>query len=159
MTPLDQEIVEQLPSLRRYACALTGNRQIGDEYVHAALAALADEPWRIGASDDVKPQLFRLFHHVMDALHVRISEASNDADDADPYQDIKRGLLDLPLLTRKLLLLVTVERFPLERAASVLGLPAREAKRRFARARIELSGLARSSHDVRSVPPRQSGAA
>jgi len=155
MTSLDQEVVEQLPSLRRYACALTGNRQIGDEYVRAALAALAEEPWRIGAGDDVKPQLFRLFHHVVDALHVRVPAALNDAVEAGPYQSIKQEVLDLPLLSRKLLLLVTVERFPLERAASVLGMPIREAERRLARSRMELSRLVQPADGARPAPTQQ----
>ena len=159
VTPFAEEIIAELPSLRRYACALTGSRRTGDEYIRVALIALAEEPWRIGAGADVKPQLFRLFHHAVDALHVRARGPSNDEPETGLHQSVQRAVLDLPLLTRKLLLLVTLERFRLERAAAILGVPIRDAQRRLVRARKALCGLARIPHDVPREPTQLSGAA
>ena len=159
MTLLTEEIIAELPSLRRYACALTGSRRTGDEYIRIALAALAEEPWRLGTGADVKPQLFRLFHHAVDAPFVRAWDPSSDEADTVPHPNIERGVLDLPLLSRKLLLLVTLERFPLEHAAAILGVPIRDAEQRLIWARRALCSPARISHDVEGEPAQLRGAA
>ncbi len=145
MTVLRQRIVDALPSLRRYACALVGDRRTGDQYIRIALEMLSQEPWRIQPSDDVKFELYKAFHDALDVRFIFASDPSEDGDDADPYRGVKRGLLDLPLVNRKLLLLVTVEGFSLKRAAELLRLPEREAKSRLARARMELRCLTGAS--------------
>lgn len=52
---LSTEIASELPFLRRYARALTGNQKSGDAYVRATLEAIVADPaqlsvGRIGAS-------------------------------------------------------------------------------------------------------------
>jgi DNA-directed RNA polymerase specialized sigma24 family protein len=145
MTPLIQEITKLLPSLRRYARAVTGDRRTADRYIRLALEILAEEPWRVPPGHDVKFPLYRLFD---DVLSIFEPDPTGDTiDQTDPYHRLKRGVLDLPILSRKLLLLVTVERFPLSRAAELLRVPAREAEVRLAGARAQLSGLTRALRD------------
>ena len=139
MTSPRQRIVETLPSLRRYACALSGDRRTGDEIIRVALMVLAEDPRHVRADADAKFQLFRLFHRVFDALVVPAESPQEDSAEIDPYRELKLGLLSLPLMNRKLLLLVTMEGFSLERAAELLGLPAREARLRLVRARMQFS--------------------
>jgi len=42
MAPLIQEIATLLPSLRRYAGAVTGDQRSGDRYIRVALEILAE---------------------------------------------------------------------------------------------------------------------
>jgi DNA-directed RNA polymerase specialized sigma24 family protein len=148
MAPRTQEVLSALPSLRRYARALTGERRRGDEYIRVALETLSQEPWRLGPDDDVKVQLYKLFHDVLGALSMFDPDASDGTDASDPYQRLKRDLLDLPLLNRKLLLLVALERFSLAEAARIVELPAHDVASRVAHARVQLKGLG-------TVTPRQ----
>ena len=145
MRSLIEEIATLLPSLRRYARAVTGDRRSGERYVRIALEILAEEPWRIRLGQDVKFRLYKLFD---DVLSIFESDPSGSADQADPYHRPKHGLMDLPLLSRKLLLLVTVARFPLSRAAELLEMPAREAEVHLAGARAQLNGLAAAFRDL-----------
>lgn len=142
MTALAQEIVDALPSLRRYAHALTGDRRRGDRYVAVALAVLAEEPWHVRPGGDVRCQLYRLVHRVLDALFIPEPAA------ASPRDGLLARLQALPLLGRKLVLLTTVERLGLARAAALVELPPREARTQLARARRALAGV--------SAPPRLS---
>jgi DNA-directed RNA polymerase specialized sigma24 family protein len=140
MTPLIQEILKLLPSLRRYARAVTGDRRSADRYIRMALEILAEEPWRVPPGHEVKFGLYKLFD---DVLSIFESDPTGETiDQTDPYHRLKHGVLDLPILSRKLLLLVTVERFPLSRAAKLLQMPAREAEIHLAGACARLSGLA-----------------
>jgi RNA polymerase sigma-70 factor (ECF subfamily) len=136
MTPLNQEIVNALPSLRRYGRAVTGDRHTGDRYILVALEILSEEPWQIQPGQDVKFRLYKLFNDVLSIFEPGLMK---DIDRADPYHRLRRGVLDLPLLSRKLLLLVMLERFSVARAAEMLELPKREAEIHLAGARAQLT--------------------
>ncbi len=140
MTPLNQQIASLLPGLRRYARAVTGDRRSGDRYVRVTLEILAEEPWRLRPGCDVRFRLYKLFDDVLSAFEPGPGK-DDSADEMDPYHRLRHGVLDLPLMSRKLLLLVTVERFPLRRAAELIHMPAREAEVHLAGARARLSGL------------------
>jgi|SRR5581483_4902656 len=126
MTPLVQEILATLPSLRRYAFALTGERRSGDRYIEVALETLLEEPERIRRGDDVRYKLYELFNDVLGIL-------SPESDDVEPgledHVGLRSSLQALPLRSRKLLLLVTLEGFTLARAAELLRMPLTEARR------------------------------
>jgi len=139
MASLREQIIELLPGLRRYASALTGDRGIGDEYIRVALMVHAEDPRHIKLDADVKFQLYKLLHRVLDALIVPAAERLADYAEWVPIEGVQEGLIALPLLSRKLLLLVTVEGFALERAAELVGLPVREARLRLVRARMQMS--------------------
>jgi DNA-directed RNA polymerase specialized sigma24 family protein len=138
MTPLSQEIANVLPSLRRYGRAVTGDRHTGDRYILVALEILSAEPWRIQPGQDVKFRLYKLFD---DVLSIFEPGPMKDIDREDPYHRLRRGVLHLPLLSRKLLLLVMLERFTVARAAELLGLSEREAQIHLAGARAQLSSV------------------
>src|SRR5215470_11525699 len=136
MTPLSQEFADTLPSLRRYGRALTGDRRTADRYILLALEILSEEPGRIRPRHDVKFHLYRLFN---DVLSVFETESSNDVDREDPYHRLRLGVLGLPLLNRKLLLLVMLE------------LSEREAKNHLADARAQLRYVTAALHDTDSL--------
>jgi RNA polymerase sigma-70 factor (ECF subfamily) len=155
MTALAQEIVDALPSLRRYAHALTGDRRRGDRYVGVALAVLAEEPWHVRPGGDVRHQLYRLVHRVLDALYVPESAAPVELAAASPRNALLARLQAMPLMWRKLVLLTTVERLGLAHAAALVELPPREARTVLARARKELAGVpAQAPLSTRRAPFR-----
>jgi len=141
MTTLARRIVQALPSLRRYAYALTGDRQLGDRYIEVALATLAEEPWHVREGDDVRCQLYRLLHRVLDALSVHDWDASLTFADEERRTDLTARLQELSLLSRKLVLLTTVERLSLAHAAELVDLPPRVARVVLARARMALAEM------------------
>jgi DNA-directed RNA polymerase specialized sigma24 family protein len=136
MTPLTQEIANVLPSLRRYGRAVTGDRHTGDRYILVTLEILSEEPWRVQPGQDVKFRLYKLFG---DVLSIFEPGPMKDVGRADPYHRLTCRVLDLPLLSRKVLLLVMLERFSVARAAQLLGLPEREAEIHLAGARAQLT--------------------
>jgi len=139
MTPLARRIIDALPSLRRYTHALTGDRRLGDRYVEVALAVLAEEPWHVRASGDVRHQLYRLIHRVQDALSVPGVEAIATSSGESPRSDLTARLQALPLPSRKLLLLTTVEGLTLETSATLVDMPPHLARVLLARARMALA--------------------
>src|SRR5262245_11139801 len=80
MPDVSEKIVENLRFLRRYARALLGSQQTGDTYVRICLEALLQEPDRISANNDVRLQLFRLFHDVWQ----RAGSHDDDEGENDP---------------------------------------------------------------------------
>ena len=136
MTPITQEIVSVLPSLRRYGRALTGDRSAADRYILVVLEILSEEPWRVQPGQDVTFRLYKLFDRVLSIFE---PGPMTEMEPADPYHRLKCGVLDLPLLSRKLLLLVMVERFSLARVAEMLELTEREAEIHLAGARAQLT--------------------
>ena len=126
------DIIPILPSLRRYASALTGSVRSGDEYVRVALETVVEEPWRLPATRNVKPELFALLHRTLDVCHF---EDLDSGEGVDGSADLRNHLLRLPLVDREVLLLVDLEGFALQDAAELLELPEFEATWRLFRAR------------------------
>src|SRR5512134_2562393 len=109
-------ILPYLPYLRRYARALTGSQDRGDEYVRACVEAILAEPELIPAGENVRLQLFASFHAVWTVLGADLAAAEAAADpggDAglDDFPGsaglaVKRTLTALPTEERQVLLLV-----------------------------------------------------
>jgi DNA-directed RNA polymerase specialized sigma24 family protein len=147
MTSLSQTLKTTVPSLRRYAVALTGDRTAGDRYVRVTLETLAEEPWRVRTAGDVRFQLYRLFH---DVLHIfNVSGADEDeVVELTPGWQLRRELEELPLLDRELLLLVLLEGFSVKQAAILLNLQVPEAMRRLATSRARLRRIGGKTEPV-----------
>jgi predicted DNA-binding protein (UPF0251 family) len=127
--------------LRRYALALTGDRTTGDWYVRVALETLLEEPSRIAPDGDVKFQLYELLCDVL-AIGGPASSfpaARFDQDRHGVALNLRDRVLALPLTTRHLLLLVTLEGFALEQAARMMKIPRAEAASRLRSAREHCS--------------------
>jgi response regulator PhyR-like protein/sigma-70-like protein len=137
MNPLAEAISPMLPGLHRYACALTGDQCSGDWYVRIALETLLQEPFRVRADEDVKFQLYQLLG---DALSVDGMASLDVGDEAESEDILEQGLHALPLLTRHLFLLVTLEGFSVRRAAELFGIAEDEANSHLAWVRKQLRG-------------------
>jgi CheY-like chemotaxis protein/DNA-directed RNA polymerase specialized sigma24 family protein len=110
--PLVQRIAPHLPFLRRYARALTGAQQPGDDLVGAVLERIVKDVGVLkGGPADMKVALYRLLHRVI----------ASDADGAEAPGTSGNMLSALPLGAREALLLTTVEGFSNQQAGTILG--------------------------------------
>jgi CheY-like chemotaxis protein/DNA-directed RNA polymerase specialized sigma24 family protein len=101
-----QTVAGNLPYLRRYARALTGNQDTGDRYAIAALEALLQDTRAISDPDTAKIDLFRAFHLVLSSAGAPLGQA--DTPLSRRAQDHMAGLT---ANSREALLLFAIEGF------------------------------------------------
>lgn len=109
-----EEIINNIKYLRRYARALLGSQESGDQYVRACLEAILADRDLLPATADVKREIFRLFHRVARGA----LEVSGGARPRDLSVDAR--LQSLPISEREILLLTSVERFSRADATYIL---------------------------------------
>ena len=149
------EIEAQIPSLRRYGRALTGNRATADDLVQdtleRALSRLA--LWRPGSS--MRAWLFTIMRNLwINEVQRRASRpALHSLDDvAEPVQppsqldrlalrDLGAALAALPEDQREIVLLVGLEGMSYAEAAEVTGIPIGTVMSRLKRGRDRLASL------------------
>jgi len=147
-------IVAEIPRLRRYARALTGDAGRADDLVQDALERALSKwlLWRHGS--DLRAWLFTIMHNIF-VNQVRMSqliEFRADEDIPDPLtratqgdglalRDLDRALAELPLEQREVLLLVGLEELSYLETAQVLGVPLGTVMSRLSRARVRLGKL------------------
>ena len=148
-------IEEQIPRLRRYARALTGERQAADDLVQGTLerALSRFHLWRRGS--DLRAWLFTIMHNLyVNQLRSRIRERLEPLDpdeltmpvranqtDLLEVRDLDHALARLPEEQRWVLLLVGLEQLTYGEAARVLGIPIGTVMSRLSRGRERLRAL------------------
>ncbi|MEJ6023268.1 sigma-70 family RNA polymerase sigma factor [Ramlibacter sp. PS4R-6] len=146
-------VIEQLPGLRRYARALTGDAWAADDLVQDTLER-ACAKWQLWlAGTDLRAWLFTLMHNLyvnqrrgmqaapatpLDDVHSDLPAPEGDRDSA---LDLARCVQRLPDDQRSVLLLVTLEDMSYADAARVLGIPIGTVMSRLSRARARLREL------------------
>lgn len=122
------EIGANIPFLRRYARALTGSRESGDQYAAATLEAiLADPSIYDGAySNDIA--LFRTFHLIWTSTGAPVSSTPAHAE-TGLARSAQAHLNRLTPNTREALLLNTIEEFSSEAVGRIMGIGTDEAAR------------------------------
>jgi DNA-directed RNA polymerase specialized sigma24 family protein len=110
-----QAVLQHLPSLRRYARALTGSQASGDAYVVATVESLIASPKIIAASSDARVALYRLFTKIWNS--VTLNEKPEAAEIVLPPEQHLTQITPRP---RQAFLLVALEGFSEEDAAEVL---------------------------------------
>ncbi len=169
------DLLAQIPGLRRYARALTGNTWAADDLVQDTLERACSK-WRLWiVGSDLRAWLFTVMHNlyasdVRRALRRQQAGVSIDVDtltnelvapeDATALGiDLQRCLLQLPEEQRTVLLLVSMEDMSYEEVARITGSPIGTVMSRLSRARTRLQQLL----DAPAVAPHaevtQSGAA
>ena len=119
-----QVVAEHLPLLRRYARALTGSQSSGDAYVAAMLEALLQDPSLLDERHGPRAGLFRLFTQIWNSVSV------NDKSDVTPLPlPSERRLSSITPLPRQAFLLLSLEGFPEEEVAFILGTDVAETRR------------------------------
>jgi RNA polymerase sigma-70 factor (ECF subfamily) len=149
-------IEEQLPRLRRYARALTGNRALSDDLVQDTLerAWTRLHLWRPGS--DMRAWLFTIMHNVfvngvrarrLETIPLEDEPSASEAagrgtpEDGLLMRDLQVALAQLPAEQREVLLLVALEGLRYEEIAEVLGVPVGTVMSRLSRARERLRTL------------------
>ena len=120
---LSHSIGVDLPYLRRYARALTGNQTTGDNYAAATLEAILADQTLYHTNISPRAALFRTFHVIWSSAGAPVAE-----DDGNYLEH--RAQMHLRGLTkdsREALLLHTIEGFDLQELAEVLQTSQEEA--------------------------------
>jgi RNA polymerase sigma-70 factor (ECF subfamily) len=148
-------ITQQIPRLRRYARALTGDRAAADDLVQDTLerALSRFHLWRQGS--DLRAWLFTIMHNVFvnqvrsrarryhESLETEPAAEAVRAPEPDwiELRDIANALSRLPHEQRAVVLLVGLEQFTYDEAARVLDIPIGTVMSRLSRARERLRAL------------------
>lgn len=160
-------MVAQIPSLRRYARALTGDTWAADDLVQDTLERACNK-WRLWlVGSNLRAWLFSVMHNLfVNQLHQSVSGARAamlDIDDladelpapasnADQMFDLQRCLLRLPPEQREVLLLVSMEDMSYAEIAKVTGVPLGTVMSRLSRARARLQSLLDAPAQVPADP-------
>jgi RNA polymerase sigma factor (sigma-70 family) len=161
------ELIDQIPGLRRYARALTGDPWAADDLVQDTLerACTKWRLWTVGT--DLRAWLFTLMHnlHVSGLRQTQRRAGTGtrvDPDDVaaelvapdaaqDLALDLQRCLLRLPEEQRAVLLLVSLEDMSYDQVARITGSPVGTVMSRLSRARTRLHALMNAA--AHSAPP------
>ena len=121
--PRSHVVAEHLPLLRRYARALTGSQASGDAYVGAMLEALLQDPSLLDEKHGPRAGLFR-FTRIWNSVAI-----NGHADVATLPMPPERRLSNITPLPRQAFLLLSLEAFPEEEVAYILGTDLAETRR------------------------------
>lgn len=117
---LGEEIRGHLPFLRRYARALTGSQQHGDNFVHTTLDVIVAAPDELISGHGTRIDLYRCFHRIWESAYIADGEGD---DEQDPViRAANRRLAAITPLGRQVLLLTALEGFAVEEAAIIIGI-------------------------------------
>jgi len=149
-------IVAQIPALRRYARALTGDTWAADDLVQDTLERACNK-WRLWlVGSNLRAWLFSVMHNLFvnqlrQSPRVRqpalldIDDLADDlpapATNPDQLLDLQRCLLRLPPEQREVLLLVSMEDMSYAEVAKVTGVPLGTVMSRLSRARARLQAM------------------
>ncbi|MBI4989692.1 MAG: sigma-70 family RNA polymerase sigma factor [Rhodocyclales bacterium] len=146
-------IVAEIPRLRRYARALTGDVVRADDLVQDTLERALGK-WSLWRPGNLRAWLFSIMHNlfVNQVRSPRLIEYPGDEalpelpvrenqGDALELRDFARSLSRLPEEQREVLLLVGLEDLSYEDAARVLGVPIGTVMSRLSRGRERLRAL------------------
>jgi DNA-directed RNA polymerase specialized sigma24 family protein len=111
-----QAVAQHLPFLRRYARALTGSQHSGDAYVAAALEALIQDSSVLSGPGGPRVALYRLFTEIWNSVVVNGTAEPG----GDPRMPVEQRLGHITPQPRQAFLLVALEGFSEEDAASIL---------------------------------------
>lgn len=147
------DILAEIPRLRRYARALTGDRDRADDLVQDTLERALGR-WRLWRGGNTRSWLLTIMHnifvnqvrapHAVDFMpdeELPLIPVRDHLADALAVRDLDRQLAALPPEQRAVLLLVGLEELSYGEAARVLGIPAGTVMSRLARARARLREL------------------
>src|SRR3546814_680390 len=150
----ESDVVAQLPVLRRYARALTGNATWADDLVQDTAERALNKRllWRSGTN--LKAWLLAILRNLYidqlrkqreilsddDAAYLNY-EVPQDSVDGLFLRDVQRALYSLPADQREVLLLVGLEELTYQEAAQVLAVPRGTVMSRLSRARARMHSL------------------
>ena len=105
---VSEAITRTLPFLRRYARAVTGSQQQGDEWVRLCAEVAVQQPELIAEAEDTKLGVFALFHRLRQPFG-DIEAAASGGESVRGR--LKESLTDMAPMQRQILLLTVLEGF------------------------------------------------
>lgn len=151
--PNQQDIVAEIPRLRRYARALTGDSYRADDLVQDTIERALGK-WLLWQPGNLRAWLFTLMHNIFvnqirrgANIEYRDDESFPDApvratqEDGIALRELERALSRLTPEHREVLLLVGLEELSYEDTARVIGVPVGTVMSRLHRARERLRTL------------------
>jgi RNA polymerase sigma-70 factor (ECF subfamily) len=165
-----EQLVEQIPGLRRYARALVGDKHQADDLVQDCLARALSRLGLWTAGSDMRAWLFTIMHNLF-VNHCRkqgsqpplfaldeVAEQPRKGEQTDQLlhlSDLENGLRALSHEQREVLLLVSLEGLSYQQVAEVLNIPIGTVMSRLHRGRNQLrawmDGESRDVAGLRSV--------
>ena len=155
MSEFHRLIEQQIPRLRRYARALTRNREWADDLVQDTLsrALVKEQFWQPGTN--LGAWLFTIMHNqnvnnvrravresgMVDMEISATLPATTDPTASRQMFELERALAQLPLEQRQVILLVGLEGMSYEDAAGILSVPVGTVRSRLSRGRDILRKL------------------
>jgi CheY-like chemotaxis protein len=133
-------VAPQLPFLRRYARALSGNQTSGDSYVVAMLEALIADPSIFDTRLDPRIAVYKLFSKVWNSIPLNASR-----EQITPGAVAERRLEAITPLPRQAFLITAMEGFAPVEAAEILSLDMEELSRLLDQAGREIGEQVSSS--------------
>jgi CheY-like chemotaxis protein/DNA-directed RNA polymerase specialized sigma24 family protein len=135
---LSENVGVHLPYLRRFARALTGSQESGDEYVAALLQSLIRDPTVLRNGSQTKVALYEGLCNLRPSSDVKNAEGvSAPAWEAN----IQHRLNSIPGIARQVFLLKYVEEFGFSDIALILNKPLAEIERLHAEANSEIEQM------------------
>ncbi|WP_448203108.1 PhyR family response regulator anti-anti-sigma factor [Azospirillum sp. sgz302134] len=122
-----RQLYDHLPYLRRYARALTGSTDAGDDLVTRCVEVAVMAPSRFGLEKGARIPLYALLNLLFDD--------EGEGRPAPSPHPIERALATLPEGERRMYLLITLEGLSVPEAAQVLEISAADAAERLTVAR------------------------
>src|SRR3974390_2983045 len=110
-----KEILRHLPSLRRYARALTGSQASGDAHVAATLEVAVADGSALEDAAEPRVAIYRLFSRIRNSLSINGMERI-----VEPVEPAERKLANITPLPRQVFLLTALEGFDESEAAQIL---------------------------------------
>jgi RNA polymerase sigma-70 factor (ECF subfamily) len=168
----DFDVIAELPGLKRYALVLTRHAAEAEDLLQDTLLKAYEgrRGWQPGRA--LRPWLFSIMHNAhasrlrsRRAEDARIVEAMQFVPDTGaPAQEARvqlaqtqRAMLALPEEQREALLLVAVEEFRYQEAATILGIPMGTLMSRLGRARAALRDATGTGGTTAEAPAPRPG--
>jgi CheY-like chemotaxis protein len=117
-----ETLAKDLPQLRRYARALSGNQVSGDTYIAATLEALVEDPGVIEGYTNQRVGLYGAFTRIWGSVDINGTPEPGSTSPAD------RHLVEITPAPRQAFLLTALEGFAEEETAEILGVSVPEVR-------------------------------
>lgn len=156
MNDFGRLLEKEIPRLRRYARALTGDGSRADDLVQDTLVRAIAKQHRWQCGTNLRAWLFTIMHNqninvvrasVRQGVAVAVDEASpylvarSDPTGALSLRDFDRALARIPAEQRQVILLIGLEDITYEEAAAILDVPIGTIRSRLSRGRESLRKL------------------
>ena len=137
MTRLAEALAPDLPYLRRYARALTGDQATGDSYVRAALEAIVQGEQALDEALPPRVALYRVFEVIWETSGALLE--SRQPEDGSPVsRAVSARLLRIPPRSRQAFLLAAMEGFTHTEVADILSTDIDEVESLVAQAQADI---------------------